>query len=131
MVLRLSGHIAASWLLDIHERFRGPTAIKYAMKLISDMHSFGFILLLTTLLVSAPAAAAGPIVVKGLVDAGEIMAFEPIRNRVVSQTSGDYVGAEFDATTRRYRFRFLVEGNVVNIDVDARTGDRVSSRKSF
>lgn len=89
------------------------------------------LLLLMTTLAAPPVTAAGPNIVKGMVDAGEIMAFEPIRNRVVSQTPGDYVGAEFDATTRRYRFRFLVEGNVVNVDVDARTGDRISSRKSF
>jgi hypothetical protein len=49
----------------------------------------------------------------------------------VAQMSGDYVGAEFDAATRRYRFRFLVEGNVVNVDVDARTGQRLASRQSF
>lgn len=96
------------------------------------MRSVAIVLLLfMTTLAAPPVTAAGPNIVKGMVDAGEIMAFEPIRNRVVSQTPGDYVGAEFDATTRRYRFRFLVEGNVVNVDVDARTGDRISSRKSF
>lgn len=89
------------------------------------------LLLAATILLAAPLTAAGPNIVKGMVDAGEIMAFEPIRNRVVSQTPGDYVGAEFDATTKRYRFRFLVEGNVVNVDVDARTGDRLSARKSY
>ena len=88
-------------------------------------------LLLTSVLMTAPLAAAGPNVVKGLVDAGEIMAFEPIRNRVVAQTPGDYIGAEFDAATKRYTFRFLVEGNVVNIDVDARTGQRIAARQSF
>ena len=81
--------------------------------------------------VATPSVAAGPNVVKGMVDAGEIMPFEPIRNRVVAQTSGDYVGAEFDVATRRYRFRFLVDGNVVNVDVDARTGQRLSARQSF
>ena len=59
------------------------------------------------------------------------MAFEPIRNRVVSQTQGDYIGAEFDANTKRYRFRFLVDGNLVNVDVDARTGERIAVRQSF
>ena len=80
---------------------------------------------------AAPVLAAGPNVVKGMVDAGEIMPFEPIRNRVVSQTQGDYVGAEFDSATKRYRFRFLVGGNVVNVDVDARTGQRLAARQSF
>ena len=96
------------------------------------MRSFAIpLFLLTSVLLSAPLTAAGPNVVKGLVDAGEIMAFEPIRNRVVSQTQGDYIGAEFDAATKRYRFRFLVDGNVVNVDVDARTGQRIAARQSF
>ncbi|KAB7648662.1 PepSY domain-containing protein [Polymorphobacter fuscus] len=90
-----------------------------------------FLFFMATCLPAAPVVAGGPNIVKGLVDAGEIMPFEPIRNRVVAQTPGDYVGAEFDATTKRYRFRFLVEGNVVNVDVDARTGNKISSRQSF
>ena len=96
------------------------------------MRSFAiFSSLLAVMSIASPLTAAGPNAVKGMVDAGEILAFEPIRNRIVSQVPGDYVGAEFDAATRRYRFRFLVEGNVVNVDVDARTGDRVATRKSF
>jgi uncharacterized membrane protein YkoI len=89
------------------------------------------LLLATTCLMAMPLAAAGPNVVKGLVDAGEILPFDPIRSRIVAQTPGDYVGAEFDTATRRYRFRFLVDGNVVNVDVDARTGQRINSRRSF
>jgi uncharacterized membrane protein YkoI len=96
------------------------------------MRSAGILILLaTTCLMAMPLAAAGPNVVKGLVDAGEILPFDPIRSRIVAQTPGDYVGAEFDTATRRYRFRFLVDGNVVNVDVDARTGQRVNSRRNF
>jgi uncharacterized membrane protein YkoI len=96
------------------------------------MRSTAILLLLaTTCLMAMPSAAAGPNVVKGLVDAGEILPFDPIRSRVVAQTPGDYVGAEFDVATRRYRFRFLVDGNVVNVDVDARTGQRVNTRRNF
>jgi len=80
---------------------------------------------------AAPIAAAGPESVKGLVDAGVILPFENIRTRVIAQTRGDYVGAQYDESTRCYRFRFLVDGNVVNIDVDARTGQRVRVRQSF
>ncbi|MBC7504240.1 MAG: hypothetical protein H7267_00685 [Sandarakinorhabdus sp.] len=103
---------------------------------VSVMRSVAIPLFLLTSVLMAPplmtpASAAGPNVVKGLVDAGEIMAFEPVRNRIVSQTPGDYIGAEFDAATKRYRFRFLVEGNVVNVDVDARTGQRIIARQSF
>jgi uncharacterized membrane protein YkoI len=96
------------------------------------MRSAGILILLaTTCLMAMPLAAAGPNVVKGLVDAGEILPFDPIRSRVVAQTPGDYVGAEFDTATRRYRFRFLVDGNVVNVDVDARSGQRVNSRRNY
>ncbi len=48
--------------------------------------------------------------------------------RVMQQVRGDYVGVEFDAATLTYRFRFLVDGNVINVDVDARTGQRRRAR---
>lgn len=80
---------------------------------------------------SAPAGAGVEDEVRGLVLAGEIMPFEVIRKRIVSQVRGDYIGAEFDAGTRTYRFRFLVDGNVINVDVDARTGRRLQTRSSF
>lgn len=89
------------------------------------------LLLATTCLMAMPLAAAGPNVVKDLVDAGEIMPFEPIRTRIAAQVPGDYVGVEFFAATKRYRFRFLVDGNVVNVDVDARTGRRINVRQSY
>lgn len=87
--------------------------------------------LATTCLMAMPLAAAGPNDVKGMVDAGEILPFDPIRTRIMAETRGDFIGTEFDATTRRYRFRFLVDGNVVNVDVDARTGKRLNNRRSF
>ncbi len=89
------------------------------------------LLLVSTCLMATPLPAAGPNEVKDLVDAGEILPFEPIRNRIMADTRGDFIGTEFDHTTRRYRFRFLVNGNVVNVDVDARTGKRLNSRRSY
>jgi uncharacterized membrane protein YkoI len=89
------------------------------------------LLVATTCLLAMPLAAAGPNDVKGMVDAGEILPFDPIRTRIMAETRGDFIGTEFDASTRRYRFRFLVDGNVVNVDVDARTGKRLNSRRSF
>jgi uncharacterized membrane protein YkoI len=89
------------------------------------------LLVATTSLLAMPLAAAGPNDVKGMVDAGEILPFDPIRTRIMAETRGDFIGTEFDASTRRYRFRFLVDGNVVNVDVDARTGKRLNSRRSF
>jgi uncharacterized membrane protein YkoI len=63
--------------------------------------------------------------VRELVQAGEILPFDEIHDRVRAEMPGDYVGSDFDAGTRTYRFRFLVNGNVINVDVDARTGKRV------
>jgi uncharacterized membrane protein YkoI len=72
-----------------------------------------------------PALAGVENQVRDLVQAGEILPFDAIQSRVRAQTPGDYVGADFDAGTRTYRFRFLVNGNVINVDIDARTGQRV------
>lgn len=81
----------------------------------------------------APTAAAAPVPndVHAMVQAGEIMPFEVIQRRVVQQTPGEYMGAQFDAGTRRYRFRFMRDGNLINVDVDARTGEKVRQRQSF
>jgi hypothetical protein len=62
--------------------------------------------------------------VRDLVEAGEIVPFELVRSRVASQVRGTYLGVEFDEPTLTYRFRFLVDGEVINVDVDARTGQR-------
>lgn len=98
---------------------------------VSVMRSTVFIFVLALCFAAVPVAAAGPNRVKDLVDAGDILPFEPIKNRVVAQSRGDYVGVELDETNLRYRFRFLLDGNVVNVDVDARTGKLLSTRKSY
>ena len=90
-----------------------------------------FLICLVAVATALPVAAGVENQVRGLVEAGEIMPFEGIRNRVVAQVRGDYMGAEFDAATRTYRFRFLSNGNVINIDVDARTGQKTNRTRSF
>lgn len=91
--------------------------------------SFRFPLLLcAALAVANPVAAGVENQVRELQQAGDIMPFETIRSRVMQQVRGDYVGVEFDAATLTYRFRFLVDGNVINVDVDARTGQRRRAR---
>jgi uncharacterized membrane protein YkoI len=80
---------------------------------------------------AAPVAAGVENDVRDLVMSGEIMPFEAIRSRVMAQVHGDYIGAEFDAGTRTYRFRFLVNGSVINVDVDARTGQRVRKTSNY
>lgn len=79
----------------------------------------------------ASPAVAGPNDVHAMVRAGEIMPFEAIQRRVLQETPGEYVGAQFDQGTRIYRFRFLRDGHLINVDVDARTGERVRRRQSF
>jgi uncharacterized membrane protein YkoI len=83
---------------------------------------------------AAPAAGpvtAGPNDVHAMVQAGEIMPFEAIQRRVVQETPGEYVGAQFDQNSRVYRFRFLQDGNLINVDVDARTGERIRRRQNY
>jgi len=76
-------------------------------------------------------ATAGPNDVHAMVQAGEIMPFEAIQRRVVQETPGEYVGAQFDQNSRVYRFRFLQDGNLINVDVDARTGERIRRRQNY
>lgn len=85
-----------------------------------------------TLFAGVPASAGGvERRVRDLVEAGEIVPFETIRQRVASQVRGNYMGVEFDEPTLTYRFRFLVDGEVINVDVDARTGQRRRQSRSY
>lgn len=87
---------------------------------------------LLALLTCAPVAAqSGPGDVHAMVRAGEIMPFEAIQRRVLQETPGEYMGAQFDSGSRIYRFRFLRDGNLINVDVDARTGERVRRRQNY
>lgn len=98
------------------------------------MPARAFPFLAAALLASTPLAgpvAAGPNDVHAMVRAGEIMPFEAIQRRVVQETQGEYVGAQFDQNSRVYRFRFLQDGNLINVDVDARTGERIRRRQNY
>lgn len=97
---------------------------------IKTMRICSLLLISASLALAAP-AMAGPNDVRDMVRAGEIMPFEAIQRRVVQETPGEYVGAQFDQNSRIYRFRFLREGNLINVDVDARTGERVRTRQSY
>jgi hypothetical protein len=79
---------------------------------------------------SAP-AVAGPNDVHDMVRAGEIMPLEAIQRRVMQETRGEYVGVQFDQASRTYRFRFVRDGALINVDVDARTGEPVRRRQSY
>lgn len=82
-------------------------------------------------LMATSPALAGPNDVHDMVRAGEIMPLEPIQRRVMQENRGEYVGVQFDQSSRTYRFRFLRDGNLINVDVDARTGAPVRRRQSF
>ena len=47
---------------------------------------------------------------------GEIIA------RVTPRVRGTFLGSDFDAVTRTYRLKYMREGSVVVVDVDARSG---------
>jgi uncharacterized membrane protein YkoI len=80
----------------------------------------------------APASALrGPNDVRDMVRAGEIMPFEVIQRRVMQENPGEYMGAQFDEGARVYRFRFLRDGELINVDVDARTGQPMRRRQRF
>jgi len=61
---------------------------------------------------------------------GQIMQLGDIIARVGPRIGGKYIGSEFDASTTMYRLRFMRDGAVTNVDVDARTG-RIVGKGAF
>ena len=45
-----------------------------------------------------------------------------IKSRVGNRVGGELVGSKLDMDRKRYRLRYLREGSVVEVDVDAKTG---------
>lgn len=60
---------------------------------------------------------------KAMLD-GQVMPFSVLKRRVES-AMGDatYLGSEFNASSNRYRLKYVKDGQVVWVDVDGRTGD--------
>jgi uncharacterized membrane protein YkoI len=55
--------------------------------------------------------------------AGRTMSSREIERRILPQMRGsDYLGFEYDSGASAYRLKFLKEGQVTWVDVDARTG---------
>jgi len=55
--------------------------------------------------------------------AGRTMSAREIERRIIPQMRGsDYLGFEYDSIASAYRLKFLKEGQVTWVDVDARTG---------
>jgi hypothetical protein len=120
------------WLLTFTVRSveqvqqEGPLTIVFPMRWLAMLPC-----LILLLLAGAPLVAAGPSVVQELTAAGEILPFEVIRDRAKSSVRGEYVGAEFNAQNRSYRFRFVNDGVLFNVDVDARTGALINRRQRY
>jgi len=55
--------------------------------------------------------------------AGRTLSSREIERRVIPQMKGqDYLGFEYDGGASAYRLKFMKEGQVTWVDVDARTG---------
>jgi hypothetical protein len=57
--------------------------------------------------------------------AGDLRPLREIEGSIVPQMKqrrADYIGAEFDGGTGRYRLKFMRDGSVIWVDVDGRTG---------
>ncbi len=55
--------------------------------------------------------------------AGNVLSLREIERRVLPRMRGsEYLGPAYDATARAYRLKFIREGRVTYVDVDARTG---------
>lgn len=55
--------------------------------------------------------------------AGNVLSLRQIERRILPQMKGsEYLGPAYDSTARAYRLKFIRDGRVTFIDVDARTG---------
>ncbi len=55
--------------------------------------------------------------------AGNVLSLREIEGRVLPSMRGhEYLGPAYDSTAMAYRLKFIRDGRVVFVDVDARTG---------
>jgi uncharacterized membrane protein YkoI len=55
--------------------------------------------------------------------AGNLLSLREIERRILPQMDGsEYLGPSYDSTARAYRLKFIRDGRVTYIDVDARSG---------
>ena len=94
---------------------------------------FALALLAFGLVQSAPFALAAPGDEQGQVRRdmreGNVRPLREIEGRVLPMMSGmQYLGPEYDPTAMAYRLKFIRDGRVVFVDVDARTGQVLGRR---
>ena len=87
-----------------------------------------FVLIALALAVPAVPAAAEPGSEQGQVRkdmrAGNVRSLREIERRVLPAMKGmQYLGPEYDPAAMAYRLKFIRDGRVVFVDVDARTGE--------
>ena len=92
------------------------------------MRGFTSFLLAALLVAPVPALAGGQRDDQGEVRkdlrAGNVRPLREIEDRILPQMQGmQYLGPEYDATAMAYRLKFIRDGRVVFVDVDARSGD--------
>lgn len=90
-------------------------------------------LILALLLPAAP-ALAGPGDEQGKarkeLRAGNIMRIRDIENRIIPAMGGaQYLGFEYDPAMLAYRLKFIREGRVIFVNVDARSGEVIKQRR--
>lgn len=76
---------------------------------------------------SAPLAQAKPAEEQGQVRkemrAGNVLSLREIEGRILpTMTGSQYLGPEYDPVAMAYRLKFIREGRVSFVDVDARSG---------
>jgi len=82
-------------------------------------------------LASASSALAGPGDVQGAVRngvrSGEVLSLRKIEARVLpTMPHMQYLGPEYDPAAMAYRLKFIQNGHVVFVDVDARSGEVIA-----
>lgn len=82
---------------------------------------------LVTTVVAAPGDEQGQ--VRKDMRAGNVRPLREIEARVLPTMGGmQYLGPEYDPTAMAYRLKFIRDGRVVFVDVDARTGQVLGRR---
>jgi uncharacterized membrane protein YkoI len=97
------------------------------------MKAVVFVLMLAFAAPAAP-VLANPATVQGQVrkdmKAGAVRPLREIEQRVLPSMRGmEYLGPEYDPAAMVYRLKFIREGRVVFVDVDAKSGTIISQSR--
>ena len=84
-------------------------------------------LIVAGLMVGTPAAAqdrrSDQSEARKEMSAGRLMSLRQIEARILPMMAGaEYIGPAYDSTAMAYRLKFIRDGRVLYVDVDARTG---------